>query len=725
MRNLDMKKSKLAMVVLLGIGALCANTASRADNAIDLGSVQSGSGTSATQKEKQTSAAYQAPTKASLKATQPQSIIGQQYIEHNAAPNADYSGIVSIAPSVSNIAPNGPGGMESQGLSMRGFQDGQYNVTFDDIPFGDSNDFTHHSTNYFMPQDTGSITVDRGPGNASTIGDATFGGTIAVKSREPEEIAALTPYMSFGSNASRLFGLRFDTGVIKSLNDTRAYFNYKNYSTDGALTYSGQKRQNMVFKSETPIGDNTVVTLFGMYNKIHQYVPLGATLEQIKKYGSNYGLNNDPTSQAYYGYNYDRISTDLEYIDIKSLLGNWDIDNKLYTYGYRHAGFNGVDPNGNTPNGTIYGANNVPGQRMSMNYRSYGDIFRAARDLGPGRFKTGIWLDRQQNTRTQYEIDDTLGGAINATSLLAAADRDMSDSLNTVQPYAEYDWKPTSRLTFTPGIKFAYFKRHIDALVNQGTGTPLVYSQTWEKALPSLSVHYKLQDNWTVYAQWAKGFLAPNLNTFYVADPSLNTVAPEETMNTQLGTVWRSHNLTLSADIYHIDFKNKVEHRKVASQTIYYNAGGATYKGIEGEATYYVGGGFSVYGNGSINSAKDKTNGLWLPNAPDRTFAAGLIYNQGGYYASLIAKHVGKRFGTGSDPSTDQKLSAYTIANLNTSYTFKSASGPLHNAKVSFQVNNLFNKSGILDQPGTTANGTPLYWSFPGRTYMLSLSVGL
>lgn len=725
MSNFEMKKSKIAMLVLLGICSLCANAASRADTAIDLGSVQSGSGTSATQKEKQTSAAHQAPTKASLKAKQPQSIIGQQYIEHNAAPTANYTDIVSIAPSVSDIAPNGPGGMESQGLSMRGFQDGQYNVTFDDIPFADSNDFTHHSTSYFMPQDVGSIIVDRGPGSASTIGDATFGGTIAVKSREPEEIVALTPYASFGSNASRLFGLRYDTGAIKSLNDTRAYFNYKNASTDGALTYSGQKRQNMVIKSETPIGDNTVVTLFGMYNKIHQNVPIGATLDQIKKYGSNYGLNNDPTSQAYYGYNYDEIAADLEYIDIKSLLGNWDIDNKLYTYGYRHDGFNGLDPNGTTPNGTIYGANNVPGQRMSMNYRSFGDIFRVARDIGPGRFKTGIWLDRQHNTRTQYEIDDTLGGAINATSLLAATDRDMADSLATAQPYVEYDWKPTRQLTITPSIKYAYFHRNIDALVNQKTGTPLNYSQTWEKALPNFSIHYAIQPNWTVYAQWAKGFLAPNLNTFFVADPSLNTVQPEETTNTQLGTVWRSHDLTLSADIYHIDFKNKVEHRKVASETIYYNAGGATYKGIEGEATYYVGGGFSVYSNGSINSAKDKTNGLWLPNAPDRTFAAGLIYNQGGYYASLIAKHVGQRFGTGSDPSTDQKLSAYTIVNLNTSYTFKSASGPLHNAKVSFQVNNLFNKSGLLDQPGTTADGTPLYWTFPGRTYMLSLSVGL
>ncbi|WP_407275254.1 TonB-dependent receptor [Halothiobacillus sp. DCM-1] len=728
MNAIECKKNTLSVMVLAGIAMLCATHAAQADNTVNLGSVQStsGSGTAANStSKKQQSAAYQAPTKAPLKATQPQSIIGQQYIQHNTAPTANYTDIASIAPSVSDIAPNGAGGMESQGLSMRGFQDGQYNVTFDGIPFADSNDFTHHSTSYFMPQDVRSITVDRGPGSASTIGDATFGGTIAVDSREPEAVAALTPYASFGSHNTHLFGLRYDTGAIQSLNGTRAYLNYKNSSTDGALTYAGQKRQNLVVKSETPIGDNTVLTLFAMYNKIHQNVPLGATLAQIQKYGSNYGLNNDPTSQAYYGYNYDELASDLEYMDIKSLLNSWTLDNKLYSYGYRHDGFNGLDPNGNTANGTIYGANNVPGQRMSNNYRSFGDIFRLERSLGPGTFKTGFWLDRQHNTRTQYEIDMTLGGLFNASSMLAATDRDMVDTLDTAQPYVEYDWKPTDRLTITPGVKYAYFHRNIDAAVNQKTGTPLSYSQSWEKALPNFSVHYQLEPNWTVYAQWAKGFLAPNLNIFYTADPSLNSVVPEQTTNTQLGTVWHSQALTLSADVYHIKFDNKIEHHKVASQTIYYNAGGATYKGVEGEATYYLGSGFSVYGNGSINSAKDTTTGNWLPNAPDRTFAAGLIFNEGGYYASLIAKHVGQRFGTGSDPSTDSKLPAYTIANLNTSYTLKNAMGPMHNATVSFQVSNLFNKSGLLDQPGTTADGTPLYWTIPGRSYMLSLSVGL
>lgn len=65
--------------------------------------------------------------------------------------------------------------MENQDTSIRGFQDGYFNVTFDGIRWGDSNDFTHHSTSYFMPQNTGSVVVDRGPGTAAESLDRDLG----------------------------------------------------------------------------------------------------------------------------------------------------------------------------------------------------------------------------------------------------------------------------------------------------------------------------------------------------------------------------------------------------------------------------------------------------------------------------------------------------------------------------------------------------------------------
>src|SRR5487761_2702941 len=204
------KKRGVSRAVISAWAVLGVTASALADQAVDLGAVGTTGTGVVTAAENPASAIYQAPTQASLLATEPQSIITQHYIQENASAGSNYTDIISIAPSVVSINPNGPGMMETQSMTIRGFSDGQYNVTFDGIPWGDSNDFTHHSTSYFMPQDIGGIVVDRGPGNAGTLGDATFGGTIAVNSKNPTSEAAFTPYATFGSFNTRLFGVEFN-----------------------------------------------------------------------------------------------------------------------------------------------------------------------------------------------------------------------------------------------------------------------------------------------------------------------------------------------------------------------------------------------------------------------------------------------------------------------------------------------------------------------------------
>ena len=69
------------------------------------------------------------------------------------------------------ISVNGPGLGETK-LTMRGLPDGQFNITWDGIPFGDTNGPTHHSTAYFPASVIGRVEVERGPGNASNLGQA-------------------------------------------------------------------------------------------------------------------------------------------------------------------------------------------------------------------------------------------------------------------------------------------------------------------------------------------------------------------------------------------------------------------------------------------------------------------------------------------------------------------------------------------------------------------------
>ncbi|HUW00074.1 MAG TPA: TonB-dependent receptor [Gallionella sp.] len=728
-------KMKYLARLMLGGALISAAGASFAQDVIDVGTVQSNAGTTQTQD----SATYQAPTQSSLTATQPQSVINQHYIQENAAPSSNYSDIANIAPSVQSIDPNGPGLMETQGLSMRGFQNGQYNVTFDGIPWGDSNDFTQHSTSYFMAQDTGNIVVDRGPGDASNIGNATFGGTIAATSKDIKSTAGVTPYASIGSFNTKLFGVEMDTGVMQNTGDASAFIDYKNLSSDGYLTYAGQRRQNLFFKYAKPLSDNTVLTFVTMQNKLHQNVALGTTLANMQKFGKNFGLNNDPNSQAYYGYNYDNITSDFEYLGLKSRQGGLSVDNKLYTYAYYHDGFNGADPGLGQPNGTFNGLypNNVPGQKMNMNYRSTGDLLRMAKDIGSDKLDFGAWVDYQTNNRMQMEVDFTSGALDTTAGTVGAIDRLMTDSLTTIQPYVQYEWKASDALTITPGLKYVSFNRKIDATVNQGaTGAALNSSQTWNKALPTLTAHYTIQPNWTAYAQVAQGMLAPNINAFYPVKTTTVTLPsqlkPQSTTNYQLGSTWAADQLTVSGDVYEVDFSNQITSSPCGIYTCFSNTGGVKYNGVEGEATYVIGAGYSLYGNYAINNYST-SDGSVLQNVPKNTAAAGVIYNQGPAYASLIAKEIGQRYsGVTSDATggTPIAMSSYTIVNLATSYKF--GNGMIgKGAKIGFQVNNLFNNNSVYASfanavdPLTGNAGDAMFYALPTRSYMMNLSIDL
>ncbi len=724
--------------------ALLASTSLAHAQTVNVGTVQ----TSATGSDYGTgttpdSAPYNAPTKAPLSAKQPTSVISQQYIQNNVPASGNYDTAVVISPSIMATAPNGPGLMETQNMTMRGFADGQYNVTFDGIPWGDSNDFTHHTTSYFMAHDLGPATVDRGPGTASTIGTATFGGTIAITSKDPLSQMTLTPYGTVGSFNTFGAGVELDTGNISKFGDTTAFIDAEQLRSDGYLTNAGLKRSNVMVKLQRPVGDNTVLTLTSMYNSLHQNFSIGATAAEIAAHGPNWGASSDPTSQDYSGYNYDRITNDFEYLGSKSILGDgWSIDNKLYTYGYYHHGFNGLDANGNntatgTPNGTLYGANNVPGQAMWMKYRSVGDLLRVSKAISIGDIDAGMWYDHQTNSRLQYEADMTLNVAPQAINTLAngnasAVDRLMNDTLDSAQPYIQANLNILPGLTLTPGVKYASFTRHIDATVDQKTLAPLTYSKTWSSVLPSAELHYSIAPQWAAYAQVAEGFLAPNLNTFYTTAPQGSAnLNPEQTWNYQIGTSYQTKWASLSADAYYIDFSNMINSRKIAGVGYFFNSGGAIYEGVEAEATINVGHGFNVYANGSLNSAKSTVDHTWMPETPAETAAFGVIYNHDKWYASLIDKWVGHRYG---DVGNTMPLDPYSNLGLHVAYTLTGINDSLPPIEIKVGVDNLADSRGIIDLAGYTAdatnpgsnvqypNGVPLYWTQAGRSVMVSLS---
>jgi iron complex outermembrane receptor protein len=183
----------------------------------------------------------------------------------------------------------------------------------------------------------------------------------------------------------------------------------------------------------------------------------------------------------------------------------------------------------------------------------------------------------------------------------------------------------------------------------------------------------------------------------------------------------------VSADVYYINFANLIGSTTNAGNILYFNQGGVIYKGIEAEATAYAGMGISIYANGSLNSAKDKGGdlqnpGQWIANAPKSTAALGVIFNRAEWYASLIDKYVGTRYG---DVGQAIPLAAYSTLDGALGYTV-GQDGPawLRNASLKLALNNLADSHKISALAGYTGGaGTPLYWVIPGRSVFATLTV--
>ena len=711
----------LVSLALLNLPAHAEDGAELAGSAIQTVIVSATSGAYRPAEAAAGSASAVAPTQSSLEATQPQSVITREFIELSVAPTAEYSRIVNIAPSLSGDSANGPGLSETKS-TMRGFSDDQYNITFDGIPWGDTNNPAHHSTSFFPGSVIGGAVVERGPGNASNLGFATFGGSINLFSKQASKVASASVFSSFGTWDTRLIGAAYESGRLQDFGNATVQLNVQHLQSDGYMSFNSIKSDNFLVKFQRSVGADTLLTVLGTANKIHYTQndnSKGPTLAQVAQFGKNYSLNDDPTSFNYKGFNHTSKDTDFSYIRLETDWGNgWATDNHLYTYAYDNQTISSTDPTGATAPGTKIGAagnKDIPGIDKQNKYRVRGDIFKVVKQTGMGTARAGIWYEHSDTDRHQYDLDLTLGGVrdpretkpvpvLNPSVLF-----DQQSAIKNFQPFAEFAWRATDSTTVTPGIKLLRITRSVDALVNQTTRTPQDTALDYKASLPFLTLNQQLGGALAVYAQYAKGFQIPDLKSFYIADPSQNSSEPQKSVNYQLGIVGKSDSLTWDADLYKIDFTNKyVSNGLAGAAAAYVNIGGVSYKGVESQLTWAIGNGFALYANGSSNRAESSDTGKTISGTPDMTAALGALYNTGAWSASLIGKRTGKvrqvDFDATKPAAYDQYLTAATTnTDLSVAYRLSNLALGIKTLKLQFNVFNLFDKQAVTAiSPGKT-----------------------
>jgi len=433
--------------------------------------------------------------------------------------------------------------------------------------------------------------------------------------------------------------------------------------------------------------------------------------------------NSDPYNWMDHQYNTYRIPTDFEYVGLKSDLGKgWYLDVKPYTYNYDNGELYSnptpivdstnpavtlvgktYDLNGSStylgvaiapcdiavvagvtatlPNGTSAA---LPcGVDKYNSYRKYGETSVLTQTSKLGVFRTGMWYEWAKTNRHQYPSDPTKHWADQATPNFAE-----QFWTNSYQPYAEYEFHATDKLNITPGIK--YFDYSLDILHhadNGGTVGPLTCATfltacgatakdngSFTAWLPSFDINYRIQPNWSAYAQLASGSDAPPSSVYDYnhtvtatnPKPGLSVLPKQQKSTTyQIGSVYKGNKITLDADAFRVRFQNSyssttdtITTDATYGQTLYYLQPSSVTQGVEFESTAVLAKGLDLYLNGTAGNAyysgslnagtiaapyyEKAPAGLWVASTPTDTEMEGLTYSDKGFNLGIFNKRVGE-----------------------------------------------------------------------------------
>jgi iron complex outermembrane receptor protein len=666
-----------------------------------------------------------APSQSSLEARSAQSVISQTFIQNFASPVADYSQVIVMAPGTFSVSPNGVGLGDTKTF-FRGFSDGNYTMTFDGIPFNDTNDPTHHSWAFFPGQFIGSTEFDRSPGDATTVGPANFGGSINLLSRAESTDQNFRLTTSYGSFNTRLIDFEFDSGRFGGKSKKSSFLmDVHHMDSDGYQTYNFQRRLGYSGKYQYAFKPGTTLTVFAGVIDTNSNTPntKGPTRQQIIDNGYNYLLSNDPTKPNYYGYNLYHIPTDFEYVGFNSDLGHgWSFDNKVYTYSYyNHQQYNSATK-----------LNATSGVDKLNSYRKIGDLLPFTQTSRFGVLRTGLWYEWARSYR--YQIPTNPQTWDDGTNLPNFRQR---FTTITFQPYVEYQFNVTRKFAVTPGVKLSYYKQDFtqypDGKVTHLT-TTLEHAVTYKSWQPAFDMRYELKPRWSLYGQFATGNVIPPTNTFDVTGTQVSVLPkPTQTITFQAGTVFQSNRFTFDFDFYHVHFQNGyngLPDPTSPGDTIYVATASSITKGAEFETNVFLIHGLAVYLNGTFGSARYVDTRLWVASAPQDTETVGLLYQWKNWDVGFFNKRIGKMYNdNGNTAQINQAIGIdpFHITNIFFNYTIKNE-GMFRQTKFRLSVNNLTDSHNVIGvpTPATASSSNPgdLVTLLPGRSINFAVTFG-
>jgi len=682
------------------------------------------------------------PSEALVGVGSPQSLVSEQVIHTIASPVGDFGTVLNLTPSYVASTPNGPGFDAAKGQTLRGFVDGQFNLTLDGIPFADPDNFQHHSTSVFPVTMLDRVVVDRGPGSADQLGYASFGGSMNLFSQALPDSPRARVFGSYGSFDTTLIGTTLATARPQAAGETGLLGTFQYAHSDGAMANSAGDKIDALVKAESLLGAAHLTALYS-YDHYDFYNPGNVTATELATFGSSYGYVSDPASPNDYRYEATQRSSDFGYVKLEVPgLGPWRLEEKLYTYSYHNTGLSLKGDQTSSSLGPGFAGlspTDIAGRLTYEAYRVVGDDLHVEYTDRHGAVLLGVWAEHAWQTEWRLGEDLTTGALYDANKhAQSPVYFNFDATVDALQPYAQYTWKDWDPLQVRIGVRWREFTRGFDAATIQNflPGTDGTVSRKVTVTLPSVDATYRLAEDTSVYGQLSEGALVPSQSFFYTANPGLsNQVNPEKALALQLGIGRQTAAYGIGLDVYNISFSNYVSSIVQNGDTLYINSGSVRYRGIEAEGHLRIVGGLALVANGSILRAtfqqSDMTSAIQhagdtIPYAPHYTGLAGLMFSHGLWSASLLAKFVGTEYqgANGSADGATYRVGSYSYTDATFTYSFPGLLGT-QNLRLTFAANNIFDSDAITDNAGPSILGPNLINVLARRSFMGSIVADL
>ncbi|MGB8856289.1 MAG: TonB-dependent receptor [Burkholderiales bacterium] len=320
----------------------------------------------------------------------------------------------------------------------------------------------------------------------------------------------------------------------------------------------------------------------------------------------------------------------------------------------------------------------------------------------------GVDVDKSKERRSGYE-NFTGTGSAQVLGVQGNLRRSEDDSVENLDPYAQFEWQPTKDWNIVAGVRHSKVKFKSQDYFTAPAATPggpvngddsgsVEYTHT----NPVLGVLYKVSTQTNVYANFGKGFETPTFAELaYKADAAgvllsgLNfDLKPSTSRNYEAGLKHRiGDNVRVNTAVFYILTDNEILPRTNASgRATFQNAAETRRQGMELAVDANLGGGYRAYAaltyldarfsrgfSYRASAAPTVTNvrgNNILPGAPASTAYGEISWKQSdtGFHAAVEARVATKVYV--NDVNSDAANGNYVI-NLRGGYRIKSGNWDL------------------------------------------------